>query len=111
MPAIRQAARRVARRRAARARAPARWWRRWRRWPSERRRAEDAALHAALLSEAGESALDDLQDPARAAELWGRAAQVGAEGGPAAVDAAYRLVRLAQLRRSDADRAKALQAA
>ena len=83
--------------------------RRWRRWPSERRAAEDAALHAALLSEAGEIALDDLQDPARAADLWGRAAQVGAEGGPAAVDAAYRMVRLAQLRRSDADRTKALR--
>jgi hypothetical protein len=76
---------------------------------SERRRSEDAALHTALLSEAGEIALDDLQDPEQAADLWGRAAQVGAEGGLASVDAAYRMVRLAQLRRSDADRSKALR--
>jgi tetratricopeptide (TPR) repeat protein len=77
---------------------------------SERRRSEDAALHAALLAEAAEAALEDLGDEARATELWGQAAQAGVEGGLATIEAAYRLVRLGQARGGAAERSKAVKA-
>ena len=105
LPAIRQVARRVAREGGGAARFVAAL----ENLAGERRRVEDAALHTALLLEAGQSALEDLQEQDRAAELWGRASQAGSEGGPAAIDAAFRLVRLAEARGSAGDRTKAIK--
>jgi tetratricopeptide (TPR) repeat protein len=73
------------------------------------RRAPDAEIGAALLKEAGEIALSDMKDYARAADLLGRVVQLGGEGGLATVEAAYALIQLADQRGAAADRARALK--
>ena len=85
------------------ARRPARWRatverlgplrQRWRRWSAGRASggaSDDAALQRGAAVRGGRGRrCDEVQDPAAAAELLGRAAQLGAEGGLAAVEAAY----------------------
>jgi tetratricopeptide (TPR) repeat protein len=75
-----------------------------------RRRGGDAPLMCALLLEAGEVAEQDMGDAEKAGEIYGRAAQVGADAGEAAVRAAFAMVRLAQARGSQAEKTKAIKA-
>jgi tetratricopeptide (TPR) repeat protein len=73
------------------------------------RRAPDAEVGAALLKEAGEIALADMNNPTRAADLLNRAVQLGVDGGLATVEAAHALVLLADQHGAAADRARAVK--
>jgi tetratricopeptide (TPR) repeat protein len=75
----------------------------------EKRRSDDAQLSAAWLSEAGQVLRDEVKDPAAAAEAYARAAQLGAEGGVAAVQAAHALAGLAGARGDSAERSRAIK--
>jgi tetratricopeptide (TPR) repeat protein len=75
----------------------------------QQRRAPDAELGATLLTEAGEISAEDMGDVPRAAELFTRASQLGPDAGLVIVEAAFKLVRLAQASGSDTDRARALK--
>ena len=76
---------------------------------SEKRRADDAQLGATWLCEAGDVLRDEVKDDAAAAEAYSRAAQLGLDGGVAAVQAAHALVGVSEARRDAAERAKAIK--
>ncbi|HEY0707064.1 MAG TPA: tetratricopeptide repeat protein, partial [Polyangia bacterium] len=75
----------------------------------QQRRAPDAELGATLLTEAGDICAEDIGDTTRAADLYTRASQLGPEAGLVVVEAAFKLVRLAQASGNDVERTRALK--